>query len=56
MLIWLVAPVEATTDGAAVLGGAAVAAAGVGTTVNYWAAMEDETAGDTSVLTKRKGS
>ena len=57
MLIWLVAPAEATTGGATVLGGAAVvaAAAGVGAAVNYWAPMEDETVGDLSVLTKGKG-
>ena len=59
LLIWLVAPTEATTGGATTLGGAAVAAApaglALGAAVNYWAAMEEETTGDLRVLTKGKG-
>jgi hypothetical protein len=33
----------------------AATAAGVGAAMNYWAAMEDETAGDIRVLSKGKG-
>ena len=51
------APAEATTGGASVLGGAAAAAAaaGLGAAVNYWATMEEETTGDLRMLTKGKG-
>ena len=57
MLLWLVAPAEATVGGSTVLGGVPVAAAAarVGATVNYRAAMEDETTWDLQVLSKGKG-
>ena len=57
VLLWLVVPSEAASGGATALAGAAMAAtaAGVGAAVNYWAAMEDETAGDVKVLSKGKG-
>ena len=57
VLLWLVVPAEATSGGASALEGAALAttAAGIGAAVNYWAAMEDETAGDIKVLSKGKG-
>ena len=50
-------PAEAASGGVSALAGAALAAtaAGVGAAVNYWAAMEDETAGDIKVLSKGKG-
>jgi hypothetical protein len=40
-----------SADGAAL----AATAVGVGAAANYWAAMEDETAGDIKVLAKGKG-
>ena len=57
VLLWLVVPAKAASGGASALAGAALAAtaAGVGAAVNYWAAMEDETAGDIKVLSKGKG-
>ena len=57
VLMWLVVPAEAASGGVSALAGAALAAtaAGVGAAVNYWAAMEDETAGDIKVLSKGKG-
>ena len=55
-MLWLVVPAEAGSGGAPALAGAALTAtaAGVGAAVNYWAAMEDETAGDIKVLSKGK--
>ena len=55
VVLWLVVPTEAASGGATALAGAAVAAtaAGVGAAVNYWAAMENETAGNIKVLSKR---
>ena len=57
MLLWLVVPAEASPGGATALEGAAAAAtaARVGAAVNYWAAMEDETTGDSNVLANGRG-
>ena len=58
MLLWLVVLAEASLGEAiaTTLAGAALAAtaAGVGATVNYWAAMADETTGYLRVLSKKR--
>ena len=54
LLVWLVAPAEAASSA---VGGvvAAVAAVAASTVLNYWAGMEDDTAGDLEVLSKGGG-
>ena len=58
LLVWLVVPAEAA--GVAQAAGGAVAAAAAATAaastiLNYWAAMEGDTAGDLEVLNKGCG-
>ena len=54
-ITWLAVPVEAAGVAQAAGGMAtavAAAAAGVSTVLNYWAGLEDDTAGDLEVLGK----
>jgi hypothetical protein len=58
LLVWMVVPVEATVAAGAA-GGAvtavATAAAAANMALNYWALVEDDTAGDLKVLSKGAG-
>ena len=59
LLVWMVVPVEATAAARAA-GGAvaavATAAAAANMALNYWALVEDDTAGDLKVLGKGEGA
>ena len=58
VLVWLVVPAEAAGAAQAAGGVAAEAAAvavGVNGVLNFWAGMEDDTAGDLQVLSKGPG-
>ena len=57
-MVWLVVPVQAAGAAQAAGGVAAAAAAaavGAGRVLNYWAVMEDDTAGDLEVMNKGWG-
>ena len=58
LLVWLVVPAEAAGAAQAaggVAAAAAAAAAATSTILNYWAVMEDDTAGDLEVMNKGSG-
>ena len=52
LLVWLVVPAEAAGAAQAAGGVAAAAAVGASEVLNYWAGMEDDTAGDLGILSK----
>ena len=58
LLVWLVVPAEvagAAQAAGGVAAAVAAAAAGASTVLDYWAVMEDDTAGDLKVLSKGWG-